>query len=44
LKDEIVSESVAIATQRLIERLGADAIELREIGIEHYLFTANEEY
>jgi len=44
LKDEILGKAFSIAPKCLIQCFRADAIELRKIGIEHYLFVANEEY
>jgi hypothetical protein len=42
LKDEVLWKSFAIATQRLIELFGADAVKFRQVGIEHHLLPANE--
>jgi hypothetical protein len=44
LKGEIRWEALVVTPKCLIQCFCADAVELREIGIEHHFFPANEEH
>ena len=44
MKGEIRWEALLITPKCLIQCFCADAVEFREIGIEHYPFAANEEH
>src|SRR4029077_20459004 len=44
LKHEIVREPFGVAFHSQIQRLGRNAVEFRQIGIEHDLLTADQKY
>ena len=44
LKHEIFREPFGVAFHSQIQRLGRNAVEFRQIGIEHHLLTADQKY